>query len=280
MRMLCHAYRHTGGFQTLRLASPHRLRSLGRWGLLAVVLLGLLCWSRTATSASSDPHTIVQRMGHAYDNIHDYTALFLKRERINGSLMPLEKIELRFQEPFKVYMAWHEPYKGRVVTYVEGENNNKIHVNPGGMLRFMRLSLDPSSPLATRNSHYTILQIGLRNTIDLLMQQYQRGIQTGQMSLHFRGHGNVGGRPTYHLEFICHGDKTAGCYGARGEIWVDKDHYLPIKVRIYNGDNQLYEHYEYHRLQLNPGLAQEAFHLAPAVKLPPPTATAEELGSP
>jgi hypothetical protein len=51
----------------------------------------------------------MQRMVHAYDGIRDYTALFLKRERINGVLLPLETIELRFQAPFKVYMAWRQP---------------------------------------------------------------------------------------------------------------------------------------------------------------------------
>ena len=71
----------------------------------------------------------MQRMASAYDGIQDYTALFLKRERVDGSLLPLETIDLRFQAPFKVYMAWRIPHAGRVIVYVEGENDSKIRVN-------------------------------------------------------------------------------------------------------------------------------------------------------
>jgi outer membrane lipoprotein-sorting protein len=229
--------------------------------MMALVLLGVLYSSSVAASDAVDPHAIIQRMGRAYDGITDYTALFLKRERVNGTMQPLETIELRFQEPFKLYMAWQEPYKGRVVTYIEGENDNKMLVNPGGVLQFDRLSLDPNSAMATRNAHHTIRQAGLRNTINLLMREYQRGMQHNHMQLTLHGEAAVDQRPAYHLEFIGPQDKNAGYYAYRGEIWVDKEHFLPTKLRIYDWDNQLYEDYEYRQLQLNPGLGPEAFAL-------------------
>src|SRR5262245_17226822 len=98
----------------------------GAWKIMALVLLGLLYGITIADSSPIDPHDIIQRMWRSYNGIQDYTALFLKRERVNGILQPLETIELRFQEPFKLYMAWQEPYKGRAATYIEGENDNKI----------------------------------------------------------------------------------------------------------------------------------------------------------
>jgi hypothetical protein len=135
----------------------------------------------------------------------------------------------------------------------------------------MRLSLDPSSTLATRNAHHTILQAGLRKTIDLLMHQYQRGVRHNEVAFHFRGYGEVDSRPAYHLEFVCLADKQAECYAYRGEIWVDKEHYLPTRLYIYDWDNQLYEHYEYHRLRLNPGLGPDAFTISPAQTVQPST---------
>jgi outer membrane lipoprotein-sorting protein len=232
------------------------------WEMMALVLLGLLYGSTVGASNAVDPHDIIQRMGRSYNGIQDYTALFLKRERVDGTLQPLETIEIRFQEPFKLYMAWQEPHKGRTVTYIDGENDNKILVNPGGLLQFVRLSLDPNSALATRNAHHTVHQAGLRNTINLLMREYQRGMQHNQMQLTFRGDATVDQRPAYHLEFIGPQDKNAGYYAYRGEIWVDKEYFLPTKLRIYDWDNQLYEDYEYRRLQLNPGLGPEAFVLS------------------
>jgi hypothetical protein len=203
----------------------------------------------------------MQRMGNAYEGIYDYTALFLKRERINGKLLPLEKIELRFQEPFKVYMAWMEPYEGREVVFVKGENDDKLLVDPGGLLTFMRLSLEPTSDMATRDAHHSVLQAGLENTIRHIMREYRRGMERNQVSMRLLGHAEVDGRPAYHLECLYPADQTAGYYAYRGELWIDKASYLPIRVEIYNWDNDLYEYYAYHRLQLNPGLDATAFRL-------------------
>jgi outer membrane lipoprotein-sorting protein len=222
-----------------------------------------------------DPAVIMQRMVNAYDGIRDYTALFLKRERIKGVMQPLEKIELRFQEPFKVYMAWQEPDNGRVIAYIEGKNDNKITVNPGGMLQFMRMSLAPTNPLAMRNEHHSVLEVGLGNTINLLKQQYERGTQRNEIDLHFRGHGEVDGRPAYHIEFVCRAKDRDGYYAYRGEIWIDHEYDLPTKLYIYDWDNQLYEHYEYHRLRLNPGLKPDAFSIPGETPAQPSAQTME-----
>jgi hypothetical protein len=222
----------------------------------------------------------MQRMVHAYDGIRDYTALFLKRERIDGVLLPLETIELRYQAPFKVYMAWRDPHAGRVIVYVEGENNNKILVNPGGVLRFLRLKLEPTGSLATQNTHHTIREVGLQKTIALLEREYERGRREGQVTLSFQGYDAVTDRQAYHLTLVCHADKTAGYYAQRGEIWVDTAYFLPIKLSLYDWDDQLYAYYEYQNLHLNPGLGPEAFRLAPAHDVQSPPARAHENTSP
>ncbi len=204
----------------------------------------------------------------AYPGVTDYTALFLKQERIRGTLLPLAKIELRFQLPFKVYMAWQEPHPGRTLVYVEGKNRNRMQVNPGGALQMLRLSLDPSSRLATRNDHHTIQQAGLGNMIALILGQYRRGMKEGQMTLRSRGDGEVDGRSAHHLILLCHADQAAGYYAKRAEIWVDKAHHLPTRLLVYNWNDQLYAHYEYQRLKLNPGLTSKAFELAPVRLMP------------
>lgn len=230
----------------------------------AVTVLAWLGCTGNAMGDSVDPHTILRRMASAYNDIHDYTALFLRRERIDGKLLPLEKIELRFQEPFKVYMSWLEPYEGRTIAFVKGKNDDKLLVNPGGLLTFLRLALEPTSDMATRDGHHSVLQAGLRNTIDHIMREYQRGMEHNQVSVELLGPAEVDGRPVYHLAFTYPADKSAGYYAYRGEIWIDQASYLPTRVQIYNWDNQLYEHYEYRQLQLNPGLDDADFRLPSA----------------
>ena len=256
--------------------SPH----MSLWLLLVVAVLGVSPRPGLGAGAMLEPQEIMQRMANAYDGIKDYTALFLKRERIKGVLLPLETIELRFQAPFKVYMAWHEPHAGRVIVYVEGENDNKILVNPGGLLRFLRLKLEPTSSLATQNTHHTILEVGLQKTIALLEHEYERGRREGQVTLTSQGYDEVVDRQAYHLTLVCHADKTAGYYAQQGEIWVDTVHFLPIRLSLYDWDHQLYAYYEYRSLRLNPGLGPEAFRLEPALDVQSPRAQPHEDTSP
>src|SRR5215471_11344219 len=151
------------------------------WLLLVAVLLEAAPRPDQGASEALESQEIMHRMASAYDGIRDYTALFLKRERIKGVLLPLETIELRFQAPFKVYMAWREPHAGRIIVYIEGANDNKILVNPGGLLRLLRLKLDPTSSLATQNTHNTVREAGLQKTIALLEREYERGRREGQV---------------------------------------------------------------------------------------------------
>jgi outer membrane lipoprotein-sorting protein len=252
---------------------------LGLGLCVTIVLLSHAGRPEKAMASTVDPHTIIQRMGEAYQGIQDYTALLLKRERIDGKLLPLEKITLRFQEPFKVYMAWIEPYEGRTLVYVQGENDNKLRVTPGGLLKFMHLSLDPTGDLATRDAHHTILQAGIENMITHIMQEYRRGMARHEVQVRVRKQAKVDGRPAYHLEFIYPHDQSAGYYAYRGELWIDTEYYLPTKLRVYDWSNQLYEHYEYHQLRLNPGLDAKAFQLPPIMSGESSEAENHQLGS-
>lgn len=231
----------------------------------SVILCGLVFLPLVARADVTDPHQILQRMASAYDGITDYTAVFVKRERMDGVLPDLERIELRFQEPFKIYMAWQSPHKGRVAVFVKGENDDKVLISPDGMFNFMRLALEPTNPRITRDSRHSILEAGLSNMIQHIMQEYQRGREQQQIDLRLRGHDRVDGRPAYHLELIYPASRAAGYYAYRGEIWIDQGNFLPTKVLIYDWNNQLCEQYEYHRLRLNPGLGSEAFRLDPSV---------------
>ncbi|HXV78557.1 MAG TPA: DUF1571 domain-containing protein [Candidatus Binatia bacterium] len=261
-----------------RLGALRRCRVKGEQRLLIITWLGLLCWVGAVFGDPINPHDVILRMESAYQDVTDYTALFLKRERIRGTLRPLEKIEFRFQSPFKVYMAWQEPHPGRTIVYVEGENNNKMQVNPGGLLQMLRFSLDPSSGLATRDNHQTIRQAGLGNLIDLILNQYRRGIKAGQIALRSLGDGEVDGRPADRLSLLCHADQAAGYYAKRADIWIDKAHHLPTRLLVYDWNNQLYAHYEYRRLKLNPGLRPEAFTLPPVKVHQPASAESNDKG--
>lgn len=56
--------------------------------------------------ADENTLALLHAMAARYATVQDYSAIFLKRERINDTLLPLETIELKFAKPLKVYMKW------------------------------------------------------------------------------------------------------------------------------------------------------------------------------
>ncbi len=63
----------------------------------------------------------------------DYTCTFYKQERIGSELGDGQSIELKMRhKPFSVYMKWLSGDKGREVLYVDGVDDNRMTVHPGG----------------------------------------------------------------------------------------------------------------------------------------------------
>ena len=77
-------------------------------------------------------------LDHIRRDVRDYTCMLIKRERVNGEVLPMEYIAAKIRNrreingkvdvPFSVYMKFLKPtdMRGREVLYVEGQNGNKI----------------------------------------------------------------------------------------------------------------------------------------------------------
>lgn len=96
--------------------------------------------------------------------VPDYTAKFVKQERVDGALQDLQTIQLKLRhQPFSVYMKWLEGGdEGRQVLFVQGENDDQLQVRLGGIksrLPVMRLA--PTCASAMQESRHPITEMGL-----------------------------------------------------------------------------------------------------------------------
>jgi hypothetical protein len=101
---------------------------------------------------------------HRIGAVPDYTATFVKQERVDGVLQDLQTIQLKLrQEPFSVYMKWLEGGdEGRQVLFVQGENDEKLQVRLGGIKsRLPVMFLEPTSATAMQESRHPITEMGL-----------------------------------------------------------------------------------------------------------------------
>ncbi len=99
------------------------------------------------------------------DTIPSYTANFFKQERVDGTLLDGQMVQMKIQhEPFGVYMKWITGDKGRELLYVDGENEGKMLVHAGGWKARLvpALKLDPEGSIAMRESRHPCTMAGLR----------------------------------------------------------------------------------------------------------------------
>ncbi|MGC2425267.1 MAG: DUF1571 domain-containing protein [Nitrospirota bacterium] len=207
---------------------------------------------------AQDPAEILNAMSGAYSKVEDYTAIFYKQERVNGTVLPEEEIQLKFKKPFEIYMKWLPPgpHAGREALYVQGENGGKIAGREGGFLGFLRGNYDPNGKLAMRKNRHPITDLGLGKLIEAVDKDVKRGRERGELKLTLLGEDEVYGRKAWH---ILKETPAEGYYAPKMEMWVDEAIQLPIKLRIFGPGDKFLESYGYSDLKINAGLKDEEF---------------------
>lgn len=90
-----------------------------------------------------------------------------KQERINGKMVKQVTYTKMVKNPFKVYVRQSYPKDGVEVLYVEGSNDNKALVNPGGF-PWINVKMDPRDGMMRNDQHHTIFQSGFDHVISIL----------------------------------------------------------------------------------------------------------------
>lgn len=217
-------------------------------------------------------------LAHCRDNVLDYTATLVKRERVDGTVGEHEYMFLKVRnrktdgtqihQPLSVYLTYLKPssVKGREVIYVEGQNDGNMIAHEGGFKgRFLpTMPLPPNGMLAMRGQRYPITEIGIENLIVKLIERGNTARQHADVTCTFRKNAKVKDRvctvlevvqPTRHpeLEFY------------QAQVFIDDEFNLPIRYIAYdwpkrNGQpSEVIEEYNYVDLKLNVGLSDSDF---------------------
>ncbi len=196
-----------------------------------------------------------------YAQVTDYTAMMLSRERRSDVLQPLERVWIKFQRPFKVYMRWLDgPSKGREGLYVSGANSGKFLISePKGIQSLFTAALDPSDRRVLEQSRHPVTDIGIGRLLEIVGENARRGARERALRVVDRGTADLYGRRVRQFESILPKDASLGYYGYRVELAFDEENHLPIRVVVFDWSDQLVEDYVYTDLRLNPGLAGQDF---------------------
>jgi len=204
-----------------------------------------------------------------FQNVRDYECRLLKRERVNGVLLPESVMTMKVRnKSLSVYLRCESPNadKGLEVCYVDGRNHGMMRVHPVGMLGIVGFwSVDPRDPRAFEKNRHCITEAGLGNLLESTARYWEMERRLNKTLVRITDD-ELGGHTCTRIETI-HPDRNAGSfYGYRCVLWLDKATHLPVGAETYDWprrggpeEGDLLEWYRYLDLRCNIGLGDDAF---------------------
>lgn len=202
----------------------------------------------------------------------DYSVLFRRHERINGTLLDPQAMNLKVRhEPFSLYMKWTEGDKGRQLIFVKGQNDDKVLVQPGGVTGRLTgaIAMHPDDPRVLAESRYPATCAGLLELTKIILGHHETdlGRATGIAS-EIRDGESFDGRPCY-LTTLVYDNPEVNAEYRKSLILIDKEHSLPVCVRNFtwvegkasetDDENSLIESYHFTGLEINTQLTDSDF---------------------
>lgn len=240
-------------------------------------------------NAQVAPHPLETALAMARDglrniqeNVHDYTSVMAKRERVDGELGDYEYIFTKVRNektangrivvPFSIYMYFLKPesFKGREVIYVRGQNDDKMiaHETPNSVLsKFGSIWLNPHGAMAMKGQRYPITEAGIETLIVRLIEKGTADLQRGECDVKFFQNAKVQGRKCTMLQ-VLHPQQREYFEFHVARIFIDDELNVPIRYSAWTwpdepgrqlSDRELIEEYTYTQLKLNVGLTDADF---------------------
>jgi hypothetical protein len=211
---------------------------------------------------------------HIQNDITDYTAKMVKRERISGKLGVESQMQLKVRNrstsgeakiPLSAYLLFSSPksVKGREVIWVEGANDNCLISHEAGMFNLKRFVLEPTGMLAMMGNKYPITEIGLLRLAEKLIEKGERDRALGTCVVEVIDGQLIGDREC-RLYQITHPEPKDGFDFHIAQIFVDVERQIPLRYAAFlwpkgSAAPPLEEEYTFLDVRINVGLTDADF---------------------
>lgn len=221
-----------------------------------LALLALACFAGPAHAEPADPYfklaEILEKSNKFYATVNNYRATFYKQEVAKGKLQSTEKILLKFEKPFKIFMGWLDGEKKDLqVVYERGKHDGKLAIHkPGLALGLMPvIFLSQDSPYVREGSEaYDIEDAGIGSFLEDFTKIVEKGQAAGILKVNFLA-GAAGGETA---EVIFDDPAKSSDYFARRiVVSFDPRTHLPVKMNLYDWEDQPTGIYSYEDVQVN-----------------------------
>lgn len=202
------------------------------------------------------------------------TAVFHKRERIDGDLQELNVMDVKVRrEPLNVHMQWRTPNKGRELIWRADANDQMILLHAGGFAGKLMplLRLDPEGDRAKETSKRPISNMGIWNFNKRLLELVRDELTVERIGCELNEEVKLDGRAALLFTYT---DPAAITDDAnyRVQIYVDRELETPVGCEVFRRASAadapvLEESYVFNELNLTAQLNEIDFDAAnPAYK--------------
>jgi hypothetical protein len=169
-------------------------------------------------------------------------------------------------QPFSVYMYFNQPFQGREVLFVDGQNDNEMLVLECGWKRRVmgQMQLDPNGMLAMRGQKYPITRVGIRNLIAEAISFAEADTKFAECQLTSNPNTKIDDRPTTLIQ-IEHPVPRREFRAYITRIFLDNELRVPIHYDAYMWPETagqtppLEESYTYRNMKINTDLTANDF---------------------
>jgi len=230
--------------------------------------------ARLIEFARSDPRGLLRiARERCQRETGDFRCLFLKQERINGTLRPVEEIDTRYRAaPLSVFMIWRrgadQAQRALFIDsreFVDRQGERLARVEPAGVLLRLVVSevmVPIHDPRARKASRRAIDEFGFRSTFDILERLNDLAAARNELDFRYEGEGTIDGRATVVLVRRLPYTGAGGTYpDAKMILHLDQEWLLPTAVYSFTDPEgqELLGSYVFTQVQLDPGLNDDDF---------------------
>lgn len=182
---------------------------------------------------------LLERGLENFNGVSSYTFTLTRQERVGADLLPPQVMNVKLRhQPFSLYMKWvageGAGVKGRQLLFIEGANDNKLMILPGGIAG--RLSgtvcLSLTDPLVTAEARHPANECGLRHLAETLLSYQRKDLAANCQGVRCELHDDqtYDNRPCY--LFISHyaSPQRSPLY-RKAAFYIDKELSLPVCIR-------------------------------------------------
>lgn len=203
-----------------------------------------------------------------FQDVHDYSCDFYKRERINGKLTGLHVMAMKERtSPKSIYFKFQQPNRGREAIYVEGKNSGLVLAHDVGFTKFLAgtMHLDPKGARAMENNRHPITEAGIGKLIHQVETHWGRELASARAVVKHYPEAQVGTYPSVAMIEAVHPTRRPNLLFHKVRLYIDQETGLPIRFEAYDwpvdsrSEPELVEEYTYLNLRLNVGLTESDF---------------------